>query len=371
MKELIAALSDATVNRLKSPILGSFILSWAVINHVSILTFIFSTSQQKITLLQSSSDFWTTEPSLWLSPAMMNLLYPSITAIIYTFALPWLQHFIDIKRFRLIDAKRITAKHRNERFTYASQKRTSKVRAESNPEYWKEKLNRDLDNWDNKRQILENDLSQLRLERDSLQAQLTSSNTIQSNLSEEVEKLRKLHHDEKEKFSNQESELITELNRTNAEVESLLNKVDELDEANANLEELRRELAESEKAIAGLKEKLTLATQQYNDAQESIETLLVKFYDLSNFLSDKHQYQTIARAQGSSTGIQKVIPQIKIDEVLKPIKDIIEERAEPIKKAKLKQQLAEQHKMTQQELEKVKKSLASLEEPNKATQIWD
>lgn len=58
MKELVSALSQAAANRLKSPILGSFVLSWLVINHASILTFVFSTSEKKIELLNSDAIFW-------------------------------------------------------------------------------------------------------------------------------------------------------------------------------------------------------------------------------------------------------------------------------------------------------------------------
>ena len=371
MKELIAAFSDATVNRLKSPILGSFVLSWIVINHVLLLTFIFSTSQQKIILLQSDFPFWSLTPSIWSCPPATYLIYPAIASIIYTFGLPWLQHLIDTKKFRLIDSKRITEKHRTDRFIYSSQKRTNRVRAESNLDYWKNKLNRDLDNWDNKRQVLENDVSQLRLERDSLQSQLTSSNTIQINLSEEVEKLRKLQHDEKEQFLDQESALIGELNKVKSVAESLLKTSDELDETNRSLEALKEEVNQSKEEITEYKEKLSIANQQHNEDQDAIETLLVKFYDLTNVLTDIKQYQHLPQTRGSSAGIQTIMPKVKIDKALKPIIDIVEQKAEPIKIAKLKQQLTEKHQMTQQELEKVQKSLASLEGPSKAQNIWD
>lgn len=158
MKELVSALSQATANRLKSPILGSFALSWLVINHASILTFVFSTSEKKIELLNSESIYWSIEPSFWTCAPMMTIIYPAMASLLYTFGLPWVQYNIDIKKFRLVDAKRIKEKHRADRYTYLSQKRTSKAKAESNPEYWKDKLSRDLDKWDLDRSNLQSEL---------------------------------------------------------------------------------------------------------------------------------------------------------------------------------------------------------------------
>ena len=130
MKELVSALSQVTANRLKSPILGSFVLSWLVVNHASILTFIFSTSEKKIELLNANSVFWSIEPSFWSCAPMMTIIYPAIASLLYTFGLPWVQYKIDIKKFRLVDAKRIKEKHRADRYTYLSQKRTRTAKAE-------------------------------------------------------------------------------------------------------------------------------------------------------------------------------------------------------------------------------------------------
>lgn len=212
MKELVSALSQATANRLKSPILGSFVLSWLVINHASILTFVFSTSAKKIELLHSDSVFWSLEPSFWSCAPMMTIVYPAIASLFYTFGLPWVQYKIDIKKFRLVDAKRIKEKHRADRYVYLSQKRTSKAKAESNPEYWKEKLSRDLVTWDLDRSNLQSELDLTRETRDSLQQQVNSSNSIQTNLSKEIERVRKQHHDDKQSFMQSESSFSGQMN---------------------------------------------------------------------------------------------------------------------------------------------------------------
>jgi chromosome segregation ATPase len=99
----------------------------------------------------------------------MLLLYPSLLALLYTFGLPYLQYKVDYYKFRNVDLARLREKHRSQRTIYKSQKVTSKAQAESAPEYWKDKLTRDLNNWDQQREGLLSDIKGLRADRDALQ----------------------------------------------------------------------------------------------------------------------------------------------------------------------------------------------------------
>ncbi|RPF25107.1 hypothetical protein [Vibrio crassostreae] len=164
MKELFNALTQATANRLKSPILGSFILSWIAVNHKVILTFIFSDSAGKIALLSDPSPFWTISPIWYTSPLAMQFAYPCFLAIVYTFGLPWIQHHLDGKKHKFIDEERAEAHYGRLKTLYTCQGDVARAQASSSLEYWREKLNRDLDDWDSQRNEYEARLANMTTE---------------------------------------------------------------------------------------------------------------------------------------------------------------------------------------------------------------
>lgn len=249
MKELISAISQATANRLRSPILGSFVLSWLVVNSNAVLTFIFSDSTGKLNLLKAGGSFWTLQPTFTESPLMMNIIWPLLAALVYTFVVPFAQHLVDYYKFDLIDKKRIRAKHKSDAVTFRSQKVTSRAKALANPEYWTDKLNRDLDKWDKQRERYEADLDSLREERDSVVQQSKSFQTLSEthekviadfqaekdrlveSLKEQDYRLKELTK-EKERVSNQSKnesrDLYSEINELKT---TLINKAEELEDA--------------------------------------------------------------------------------------------------------------------------------------------
>lgn len=374
MKELVSALSQATANRLKSPILGSFVLSWLVINHASILTFVFSTSEKKIELLNSDSAFWSIEPSFWSCTPMMAIIYPAIASLLYTFGLPWVQYKIDIKKFRLVDAKRIKEKHRADRYTYLSQKRTSKAKAESNPEYWKDKLSRDLDKWDLDRSNLQSELDLTRETRDSLQQQVNSSNSIQTNLSEEIERIRKQHHDDKQSFMQSESSFSGQMNEAYGTIEDLQQEISDLKEKVSHSESLKHQISSMEKSVAKYRSLLEETNERFIESQSSVGNMLLVFDNLNDSLRSAELFQA-PRSVNSNTAVeQAIVAKVKdmIDSALEPVKEIVEAEREPIAKAKRKHELALEHEKTQKQLAHVQKSLESLEkEPSEAINVWD
>lgn len=166
MKTLISAISQASANRLKQPILGSFVLAWIAINHTFVIEFLFSKSEQKIELVKNSElSFYS------------DILFPVLLALVYTFGVPLIQHLIDKYKFRSVDLRRLTEKHKTERVKYTSQKLLSKKKAEASPEYWQSKLTRDLDNWDEERDNLKTQLK----DKDDEIAKLKSESSIKVN----------------------------------------------------------------------------------------------------------------------------------------------------------------------------------------------
>ena len=374
MKELVYALSEATANRLKSPILGSFLLSWLMINHKPILTFIFSTSEQKIALLNTSTVYWTLEPSLWLCKPMLTIVYPICAALIYTFGLPWIQYNIDEKKFRFVDSKRIKEKHRADRFIFQSQMRTSRVKAQSNPTYWNDRLNRDLDKWDNQRSLLQTELQQTRETRDSLQQQLNSISTIQSNLSAEIENLRKQQHDERQAFSIKETAFENGSKKAYEEVERLNKVLQDYQDQLTSSEVLKDQVQQLRNSINNYEAQLAESDSRYVAAENSIGNLLLVFDNLNSSLLDSKLFSP-PKVVNSNTAIeQNILQDVRelINNALEPAREIISVEKEPIAKAKLKQELALQRINTEKQLADVQKSLENLDKSsNGVTNIWE
>lgn len=213
MKELVSALSQATANRLKSPILGSFIISWVTWNHDQVIEFIFSTSPQKIQLAKDL-DF-----HLW-----SDLFIPFIIAMVYTFCLPLFQHWIDSARHKFIDDKRTKAQHGRLKDRYDSQAEASESQAKSSLEYWRDRLSRNLDRWDEDRTLLNSKVDDL--ERD-------------------------LKHEKELKQSAevQQQETISQLNSSNEFRQEQQNQIEELsrklDSAHSTLESIIRSIEDS------------------------------------------------------------------------------------------------------------------------------
>lgn len=169
MKELVSAISHAMANRLKAPILGSFILAWLAINYAELLTFFYNEPKEKLLLLQQETTWliWS-----WSAPILMKVIYPFIAAILYTFGLPFIQHLVDVKKHNLIDKKRIEAQHTRLKYQYTSQAVLSEAKAKSSDEYWQDKLKRDLDKWESEREGFETDLDTLRKSHSTTASQL-------------------------------------------------------------------------------------------------------------------------------------------------------------------------------------------------------
>ncbi|AIW18705.1 hypothetical protein F0267_17355 [Vibrio coralliilyticus] len=181
MKELINSFTQATVNRLKSPFLGSFFLAWLLVNHTEILTFFYSAPEKKLLLLQSDVAFFSDSLT---APYLMKLVYPTIVAFLYTFGLPWVQHFIDERKHTFIDDKRTKAHHLRLESTYKSQANVSRAQAMTALSYWETKLHKDLDKWEQQRAELRADLANMRDQLSLSNDQLETAKNERDKLSE-------------------------------------------------------------------------------------------------------------------------------------------------------------------------------------------
>ncbi|MCG9790701.1 hypothetical protein L1D61_26585 [Vibrio mediterranei] len=163
MKELVNALTQASANRLKSPILGSFILAWIAVNHAFFIEFLFSPSAEKI-LLVNNHEF----------DVRTDLLLPVFLSLVYTFGLPFLQGQIDKLRHKYIDGKRMQEHQERRADDFRAQMKANEFQAKSSTDYQTEKLKRDLDHWDTQKEEYKSRIDNLNTQIESSTEQLDS-----------------------------------------------------------------------------------------------------------------------------------------------------------------------------------------------------
>lgn len=225
MKELVNAISQASANRLKQPFFGSFILGWIAVNHTLVIEFIFSKSEQKIELVKNSG-----------FDKYSDLVYPLLVAVLYTFALPLIQRWIDKAKYKLVDKPRIDDKHKVQKNEYDARMLSSKSQAEVSLEYWQSKLTRDLDTWDEEREKLKNKITDKDDELVNIQ---NNHRTETNNLNIQIKELQ----NQIQQLQNQRQELQ---NKIKDEIEKLNLADEQLKTTQLELENKSTELSTSE-----------------------------------------------------------------------------------------------------------------------------
>lgn len=304
---------------------------------------------------------------------MMTIAYPVLATIIYTFGLPLVQHLVDSLKFNFVDSKRIQKKHETDKFKFESQVNVSKAQAESHVDYWREKLSRDLDKWDEQRSAFESDITNLRETRDSLQHQLNSSNSIQTNLSEEIEKLRQDLHELKIEHTENEDRWNSRFNESSNENEALLTEnealLTEKDTLVKQLQESQSVQEQVKESITGLLAELTERNDQIEgmkvgetSTREAMEEILllsedfIQFIDNETFLSRSHKdYNDVYH--------ESIAPSFR--EALQPLKAITLREKENLEQKRIKMQLESQVTITQKLVEEHKNNLRALEKQNR------
>lgn len=211
MKDFVNAFTQAMANRLKAPFLGSFVLCWIAVNHKFIVEFIFSTSPEKITLVQGSVfDCWT------------DIFFPLGLAVLYTFGLPVVQYVVDLAKRKLIDERRIEAKQSLRKFQYEQQRDAAQVQAEASLSYQQDKLNRNLQDWATERDNLNDEIDALKKDlADEKQqhtdhvASLTESHdqALQSTIDKHNAEINLIHSDHEKVKSELEEKLANNIQR--------------------------------------------------------------------------------------------------------------------------------------------------------------
>jgi len=150
MKVLVSSISQAAANRLKTPITGSFILSWIAVNHKILFTLFLSDNKERITLLNGLKFEWISDIAL-----------PIIVTLIYIFLVPAIQWLIDVVKFRFIDKKRTESQHSQLTSKYESLAMVSEKQSKSSLEYHNQRNLKDLEKWEEERTTLLGDITRL------------------------------------------------------------------------------------------------------------------------------------------------------------------------------------------------------------------
>lgn len=246
MKELVNAITQASINRLRAPFLGSFILAWLAVNHVFVVEFLFSSSEDKIVLAKSNSlDF------------LRDAFYPLGLALLYTYGLPFIQHLIDGSKHRWIDRKRIADHHGRRADEYRLQMVASEYQAKSSLSYQQDKLNRDLDNWEQQREEYESCIENLNTQLESGTEQLTL-------ITAELEKTK-----QEQQLNAEKVEFLTK------EREEQKRQIAETSEYYICYEESKKELS----SHASKNEELELELKSMKESSKVLENIVLALHD--------------------------------------------------------------------------------------------
>ena len=151
MKVLVSSISQAAANRLKTPVIGSFILSWMAINHKILFTLFLSDNKERLTFLNELKFEW-----------LSDIVLPIIVTLIYIFLVPAVQWLIDVVKFKFIDKKRTESQHSHLTSKYESLAEVSEKQSKSSLEYHNQRNLKDLEKWDSDRTTLLSENSQLK-----------------------------------------------------------------------------------------------------------------------------------------------------------------------------------------------------------------
>lgn len=147
------AISDTVVERIKTPLIATFIFSWIVVNHSVVLQFTFETLPNKVDLAKNLQIDW------WF-----GLGLPALVSLGYITLIPALQLGLDWLVLKTLGESR-----KNHDIKVA------RNAALSTQSYQSKLLDRGMDNWEKERADLHHQIAELEQEMGELAEQLQDS----------------------------------------------------------------------------------------------------------------------------------------------------------------------------------------------------
>ncbi|EJC6744312.1 hypothetical protein QRC94_001764 [Vibrio vulnificus] len=231
MQSFISSVFSEMSSRMKTPLLGTFVLSWLAYNHDHVAKLLFSDNTQRIALIESTP-----------FNLQSDLFIPLGLALAYLFIVPLAQWVIDIVKYWLVDKRRTATQHKHLHEKYLGQAKVVQQQSKASLEYWQE-LHRNRAE-DAGRQIihLKETLSHLKKAQLELESQLAIVNnnysileTTNKKMDEECNESRMKLADFNRKYTAQ-IEMLNEQKEVNSEFIKLSKKaIDKLGTPNFRL----------------------------------------------------------------------------------------------------------------------------------------
>ncbi|EOE4702064.1 hypothetical protein ACKBZ9_000256 [Vibrio cholerae] len=207
---------------MKTPLLGTFVLSWLVYNHDHVAKLLFSDNTQRIALIEST-------------PFNLNsdLLLPLALALAYLFIVPLAQWGIDIVKYWLIDKRRTATHHHHLLERYRSLTRVAKQQSKTSSEYWQELYRNRAEDAGRQLINLKETVSHLKAQQRELESQLSIASGNYSMLDASNKKMDEELNETKRRAAGF-SQQCSEQKELNAELISILNNaIDKLEGINS------------------------------------------------------------------------------------------------------------------------------------------
>ncbi|EDL53571.1 hypothetical protein VSAK1_00527 [Vibrio mediterranei AK1] len=167
------AISDTVVQRLKTPLIATFMFSWLVVNHAVVLQFTFETLPNKVALAKSLEIGW------WYGLAL-----PALVSLLYILLIPALQLGLDWLVLKILGESR--KKH---------DIKVARNAAESTQDYQSKLLEKNMTKWENEKAELLNQIDDLDKQIGELVGQLQDSDTKKGFLTLQTEVMEKAVND--------------------------------------------------------------------------------------------------------------------------------------------------------------------------------
>ncbi|PLY08387.1 MAG: hypothetical protein C0625_02020 [Arcobacter sp.] len=285
MNDFLKGLQDVFIARVKNMLLLNFIIAWAIVNYDIMFFMLFDnmTISHKILYIQHVP-----------IGLMKGLVYPTLLAAFYIYAIPFLNLLIVIPYNKYIDKE--IKKHKNEMLKkhYESIEEVERVKLQTT-EFLKDTMKLELDSQAARLQEVNN----------KAQEKTNALKEIENKEKEESIKLAKKENDEKER----KIELAKE-------EEKVLNK--EQKELRENIDLLKKE-------IKNLEEKRIEDTKLKDEVEEHMDVIIIQNTSIKNEIqelkNEKKRYESVIESlKDSKKTLEKDILKKRIDDTLNKTK---------------------------------------------------
>ncbi|MFS1876541.1 hypothetical protein BCT30_02725 [Enterovibrio norvegicus] len=166
-KTIVKPVSDALVQRINTPLIGAFVLSWVLINHAFVVEFLFTSLESKVAMAKGSVFEWKSD-----------LVYPAALTLLYLTIIPACQLLLDWGVLKTLGE-----------FRQSYDVKIARNAVVSTQDYQIKLHDRELEDWVQDRQDLKGEIEELNQSVADLLGQLQASKDKNKELESSNEKL--------------------------------------------------------------------------------------------------------------------------------------------------------------------------------------